>query len=209
MPKLYLLGGENVARRSAREVNERAFQDAGQPLFVLVVPWARASFDNKYLRRKRLVDYFLSLGAYAVDFVEYSDSKQEVAKKMANSNLIYLTGGQVSILLERFRKAEIDTLLNKYPGVVIGRSAGALALCRKCLTTYRSNKKLKLVSGLSLFPFTVKVHYKAEKDEELENLSKHEKIYAIPEGSALVFDNGNISSIGKTYSFEKGKKSTL
>lgn len=209
MPKLYLLGGENVARRSAREVNERAFQDAGQPLFVLVFPWARDSFDTKYLRRKRLVNYFLSLGADLVDFVEYSDSKQEVAKKMANSNLIYLTGGQVSVLLERFRRVGVDSLLKKYRGVIIGRSAGALALCKKCLTTNRSNKKFKLVSGLSLFPFTVKVHYTTDRDIELEILSKDEKIYAIPATSALVFDNGTISCIGKTYSFEKGKKSEV
>ena len=46
MPKLYLLGGENVFKRSAREVNERAFQDAGEHLVVLVFPWARASFDR-------------------------------------------------------------------------------------------------------------------------------------------------------------------
>jgi len=48
MPKLYLLGGENVFKRSAREVNERAFQDAGEPSFVLVFPWAKASFDKGY-----------------------------------------------------------------------------------------------------------------------------------------------------------------
>jgi len=47
MPKLYLLGGENVYKRSAREVNERAFQDAGEPLDILVFPWARASFDRR------------------------------------------------------------------------------------------------------------------------------------------------------------------
>ena len=63
MVKLYFLGGENVAKREAKEINEKAFQDAGGTPTVLVVPWARPSFDAKYRRRKKLADYFRSLGA--------------------------------------------------------------------------------------------------------------------------------------------------
>ena len=98
------LGGENVFKRSAQEVNERAFRDAGEPLVILVFSWARASFDNSYKKRKKLTDYFISLGANTINFVNYSDSNEIIAKKMADSNLIYLTGGQTSILVERLKK---------------------------------------------------------------------------------------------------------
>src|SRR5208283_3181620 len=103
MQKLYLLGGENVFKRSAKEVNERAFQDAGEPLFVLVFPWARASFDKGYKKRKTLVDYFIRLGAGTINFIEYSDSTETIAKKMADSNVVYLTGGLASVLVERLK----------------------------------------------------------------------------------------------------------
>ena len=209
MPKLYLLGGENVFKRSAREVNERAFQDAGEPLVVLVFAWARASFDKEYKKRERLVDYFISLGASKVNFVEYSDSKETIAEKTSSSNLIYLTGGLVSVLIERLKNMEVDNLLRGYSGVIVGRSAGALALCKKCVITYRSNSKVKLVGGLGLVDFTLKAHYKPEKDNELKRLSKEEKIYAVPEGSALVYDNGASSFIGEAYLFENGKKRML
>lgn len=209
MPKLYLLGGENVFRRSAREVNERAFQEAGDPLVVLVFAWARASFDKGYKKRERLVDYFISLGASKVNFVEYSDSKETIAEKTSSSNLIYLTGGLVSVLIERLKNMEVDSLLRGYSGVIVGRSAGALALCKKCVITYRSNSKVKLVGGLGLVDFTLKAHYKPEKDNELKRLSKEEKIYAVPEGSALVYDNGASSFIGEAYLFENGEKRML
>ena len=209
MPKLYLLGGENVFRRSAREVNERAFQDAGVPLFVLVFSWARASFDNSYKKRKTLTDYFIRLGANTVDFVNYSDSTELIAKKMADSNLIYLTGGVASLLVERLRKMGVDSLLSGYDGVIIGRSAGALALCRKCVITCRSNSEAKIINGLGLANLTLKVHYKPERDPELEQLSRMEKIYAVPMGSALVYENGACSSIGDVYLFENAKKSRL
>jgi peptidase E len=209
MPKLYLLGGENVFRRSAREVNERAFQDAGEPLIVLVFPWARASFDKSYKTRKGLFDYFISLGATTVNFVEYSDSKETIAEKISSSNLIYLTGGLVSVLVERLKNMGVSRLLSDYCGVIVGRSAGALALCRKCIITCRRNSDVKIINGLGLTTFTLKVHYKPEKDAELERLSKEEKIYAVSEGSALVYDNGTLSFIGNVYLFENGDKCLL
>jgi peptidase E len=209
MPKLYLLGGENVFKRSAREVNESAFQNAGEPLIVLVFPWARASFDKGYKKRKTLVDYFISLGASTINFIEYSDSNEAIAKKMADSNIVYLTGGLASVLVERLKNMSIDHLLHDYRGVIVGRSAGALALCRKCIITCRSNSEVKIINGLGLADLTLKVHYKPEKDSTLERLSRQEKIYAVPEGSALVYNNGACSFMGEVYLFENGKKRIL
>jgi len=209
MPQLYLLGGENVFKRSAKEINESAFQDAGEPLVVLVFPWARASFDKGYKKRKTLVDYFISLGASTINFIEYSDSNETIAKKMADSNIVYLTGGLANVLVERLKNMGVDRLLHDYGGVIIGRSAGALALCRKCIITCRSNSKVKIIDGLVLADLTLKVHYKPEKDVTLERLSTQEKIYALPEGSAIVYNNGACSFMGEVYLFENGIKRML
>jgi hypothetical protein len=54
--------------------------------------------------------------------------------------------------------------------------------------------------------FTVKVHYKLSEDAELKSLSKEERIYAIPERSALVYDNGALSFMGDVYVFQNGEK---
>ncbi|HLN89765.1 MAG TPA: hypothetical protein VK253_06835, partial [Candidatus Binatia bacterium] len=72
MPKYYLLGGENTHKRDAKEVNQRAFNDAGGTPRVLVFSWARASFDKTYLKSKLLFDYFRSLGASTVSVVDFS-----------------------------------------------------------------------------------------------------------------------------------------
>jgi peptidase E len=209
MPILYLLGGENVVKRSAREVNERAFQDAGDPVAVVVFPWARASFDRRYRKRKVLSDYFISLGACSVDFIEYSDSNAAIAQKIACCNLIYLTGGLVKALVERLRKMRVDSLLRDYDGVIVGRSAGALALCKKCVITCRNNQKARLIEGLGLADLTLKAHYKPQKDTTLQLLSKGQKIYAVPSRSAIVYEDGVCSFIGKAYLFENGKKRRL
>jgi dipeptidase E len=207
MAKLYFLGGESVIKRNARDINASAFQDAGGTPAVLVFPWARASFDKTYKRRKRLFDYFRSLGASTVNFADYSDTTEEITLKVQNSDLIYLTGGLTTTLLERLRSKNIDRLLHKYNRVIVGRSAGALALCRQGILISKNKQTHKIITGLRLVEFTVKVHYKPSEDTELKRLSKQEeKIYAIPERSALVCDNGALSFMGNVLLFQNGEK---
>lgn len=206
MAKLYFLGGENVVKRDSREINEIAFRDAAEAPRVVVFPWAQASFDKAYKRRKRLFDYFRSLGASTVDFADYGASFKEINRKVKCSDLIYLPGGLTSVLIERLKNKSVDLLLREYDGVIVGRSAGALALCKKCVITDRHKPATKMITGLGLVDFGIKVHYKPSKDVELKRLSKEEKIYAIPERSALVYDNGRLSFMGNVYVFQNGEK---
>ena len=207
MARLYFLGGENVVKRDSREINEAAFLDAGEAPAVVVFSWARASFEQAYKRRKRLFDYFRSLGACTVDSVEYSNTYAEIATKVECSDLIYLPGGLASVLVERLKNKSVDRLLHRYDGIVVGRSAGALALGKKCVVTKnRRNPTSKMISGIGLVDFSVKAHYKPSKDEALKRLSKKEKIYAIPERSALVYDDGALSFMGEVYLFQNGEK---
>jgi peptidase E len=206
MTKLYFLGGENILKRDSQDINEQAFLDAGGQPAILVFPWARASFDKAYLRRKQLSAYFTGLGASTVDFAEYSDSLEEIARKVACSDLIYLPGGLTSVLVERMKKKSVDGLLHKYSRVIVGRSAGALALSKNCILTDKHNATVKIITGIKLVDFSVKVHYKPSKDCELKRLSKEETIYAIPARSALVYDNGVLSFIRDVYLFQDGEK---
>lgn len=196
-----------MAKRNSREINAAAFCDAGCAPRVMVFPWARASFDRTYVRRKRLFEYFRSLGASTVDFANFSDTLGEITKKVECSDLIYLLGGLVSVLVERLKKKSVDRLLHKFNGVVVGRSAGALALGRKCVITKNRRAPISVMSnGIGLVDFSVKAHYKPSKDEVLKRLSQEEKIYAIPERSALVYDNGSLSFMGDVYLFQNGEK---
>jgi peptidase E len=207
MKKLYFLGGEDIAKRDSREINKRAFLDAGGAPIVLVFPWTAESVGRVDEYRKIMVDYFKDLGASTVDFAEYSDSLQEIATKVDHSDLIYLPGGLTTILVGRIKYKNVDDLLRKYDRVIVGRSAGALALCRECiLTKNRGDRVTVIIEGIRLVDFSVKVHYDPSRDSELKKLSKEGKIYGIPERSALVYDNGALSFIGDVYLFQDGEK---
>jgi len=141
--------------------------------------------------------------------VDYGDSFEEINRKVECSDLIYLTGGLTTVLIERLKSKSVDPLLRKYDKVIVGRSAGALALCKKCVLTDRRKPAVKVIKGLGLVDFSVKVHYEPSKDGELKRLSKEETIYAIPERSALVYDRGCLSFIGDVYVFQNGEKTRV
>ncbi|TFH25235.1 hypothetical protein E4G67_01185 [Candidatus Bathyarchaeota archaeon] len=209
MPKYYLLGGENTHKRDAEEINQIAFNDAGKSPRVLVFSWARASFDRAYPKSQLMFDYFRSLGACTVNTVEYSSTLEEIKERISESDLIYLTGGVPTVLVERLKKSDIRSLLRDFEGIIVGRSAGALALCRKCIVTCRRTSEIKIIDGLGLVDLTLKTHYKLGKDEKLVGLSKTKDVFAVPKDSAIVYDNGKLSFINKVYLFCNGKRQTV
>jgi dipeptidase E len=209
MPKYYLLGGENTHKRDAEEINQRAFNDAGESPRVLVFSWARASFDRAYPKSQLMFDYFRSLGACTVNTVDYSCTIEEIKERISEADLIYLTGGVPTVLVERLKKSGVRNLLRDFKGIIVGRSAGALALCRKCIVTCRRTSEIKIIYGLGLVDLTLKAHYKLGKDEKLVGLSKTEDVFAVPKDSAIVYDNGKLSFINNVYLFCNGKRQTV
>jgi len=205
MAVLYFLGGEDVEKRDSIQINKMAFTKAGELPFVLYFPWTARTIDK---HRRIISEYFKELCARRIEFVELSDTLDEIVKKVNESDLIYLPGGDTKLLVERLKNAKVSRLLQNYDKVILGNSAGALALCRDCIIT-KSKRHLetRIFQGLGLVDFSVDVHYEPSKDEELMRLSKERRIYAIPEKSALVYDKGYMSPIGKVFLFDKGVKS--
>jgi hypothetical protein len=108
--------------------------------------------------------------------------------------------------VERLKKSGISNLLEEFDGVIVGRSAGALALCKKCVITYKRSCAVKFIDGLGLVNLTLKAHYKIGVDEKLKELSKNQDIFAVPKGSALVCNSGDLSAINRVYLFHEGER---
>ncbi len=206
MRKLYFLGGENVLRRDARNFNASAFQSAGGSPNVLVFSWARPSFDVSYKRRTNVENYFRILGAKTVSFAGYSDSFEELKSKIDECELVYLTGGQLGVLLTRLKSRGVDRLLRDFDGVIVGRSAGALVMGADCLVTNRYSKRRKVSKGLRFVDFSVKVHYESWQDNLLIDYSKNRRVFAIPRGSGVIFALDKISFVGEVFLFNNGAK---
>ena len=218
MPKLYFLGGEDVIKGDST-VHKKIFNDIGGLPSVLIFHWTTESADKTDRYRDIIVNYFQNLGLRKIIFAELSDSFQEIQEKIETSDVIYLPGGNPKLLIDRMKDAKVDNLLRNYNKVIIGNSAGALALCKDYAIIKGQDETLKtgVGHGLGLVDFSVSVHYKSSKhsglspDQELKTLSEktETKIYAVPEQGALIYENGNFKFIGNISLFAKGKKNKI
>jgi peptidase E len=208
MAKFYFLGGEDLAKRDSEQIDKKAFADAGgSPIVLVFIGWASKSVAETEKYRRIIVDYFKEVGAKKIVFAELSDSLEVIDNKMKNADLVYLPGGDTRLLVERIKKKGVETLLKRYDKVILGNSAGALALCGDCLIVGgETHEETTMISGVGAVDFCVDVHYNSSKDKELMELSKSRRIYAIAERSALVCNEVEISFFGTVHLFYRGKK---
>jgi peptidase E len=217
--KLYFHGGEDIRKRDSKEINEKAFADAGRSPRVLIFPWTARVEKVGY--RIVMRDYFRELGAGRIEFAELSDSFRKLKGKIESSGIIYLPGGNDRIPINRIKERRIGPLFRRYGKVMIGNSAGSLALCKRYVVIrgQAGEPKTETREGIGKVDFAVTVHYKSatpelsgrSPDRELRALSRKEgmRIYAIPERCALVYDGKKIRPIGGIYVFDRGKKARL
>ncbi|MDD1755636.1 MAG: Type 1 glutamine amidotransferase-like domain-containing protein [Methanomassiliicoccales archaeon] len=206
MLRLYLLGGEDIKDRGSKEVNGHAFSDAGGSPLVVVFPWTSREKVREDAYRRLMVDYFKELGARGVRFVEPSLPYPDMVKLVEQSDLIYLPGGDPKVLIERMRNTGASHLLANYEKVIVGNSAGAVALCAEYVLLSGDSDTFSISSGLGLVDLGVAVHYDPYMDAQLESLSTSRNIFAIPEGGAVVVSRCSISLIGPVAVFQEGRK---
>jgi dipeptidase E len=218
MSRLYLLGGEDARKRSSRHIMERAVREAGPRPTVLILPWTGESDDSEGEYRAMITEYFMDIGAETVQFAETWDPYGALEKKARSSNLIYLPGGNPAVLVDRMLVSRGDEILAGYEGVIVGNSAGALALCRKyaAVVGQRDTVETRFFRGFGDLDFAVSVHYMSDDnsqsgispDSELLALSEKSatKIYAISDNSALIYEKGKLEFIGYVFQFHRGNR---
>ena len=62
---------------------------------------------------------------------------------------------------------------------------------------------------MGLVDFSVEVHYDEAMDAELLPLSADRTIFAIPDGCALLREDGTAVPVGKVYRFRDGRKAAM
>ena len=217
MSKLYLLGGEDIRKRTSQQIMEKTVADAGPNPTVLIFPWTSERVDNEGEYRAVMTEYFLDLGAETIQFAEPWDPYGALKKKARSSQIIYLPGGNPQLLIDRMLISRGDEVLAEFDGIIVGNSAGALALCKKYAAIVGQGEAhmTRFFKGFGELDFAVAVHYKPDDedanhsaDKELLELSDKSatKIYAIPERSAIIYTKGKLEFDGPVFQFYRGNR---
>ena len=180
-----LVGGDEFTSRSDGLDRELLRLAAGTPPNVAILPTA-AEPENPQLAAAHGIDHFRKLGAdaYAVMVLDQrSANDQGLVDELRKANLIYLTGGSPTHLLASLKDSlawsRIAQLVQS--GVlIVGSSAGAMALCEHITFGGQRLEGLGLIPGVAVLP-----HFEGGPDERL-----HELRAGVPEGVTLLGIDG-------------------
>ncbi|MCI8470768.1 MAG: type 1 glutamine amidotransferase-like domain-containing protein [Clostridia bacterium] len=147
-----------------------------------------------------------------IDFINLkAHNQEEIRKRLAYADMIYIVGGKQLILPELFKETGFDELLKEFAKekVVMGTSAGAITLGKQIeVEEYWkerygiSNQEIKQKT-LGLVNFNIIPHY-LRKGREKYNKEFFERVlkdnpfivYAITDTQAIIYENGNITFVG-------------
>ncbi len=202
-----LIGGGHHLSEELADVNAALARYIKPTDRLVVIPFATE--EHKYDRWMQSVVYnYQKLGITDYAMVRYDQSTEEIVHTIESADVLFLAGGRTERLLEQMRDKRINSLIHTFHGVVIGYSAGALALCVDAITTRDEDYPETFTEkGLGRVDFNVEVHYRGEIiDEELLPLSYERDIYAMPDGAAIIVDQEGTHFINNISTFSRGHK---
>ena len=145
----------------------------------------------------------------------------DVLQKMADFDVLILAGGHVPTQNIFFKKIKLKEKLEKYEGILIGISAGAMN-CAKIVyaqpemegESIDANYR-RFIPGLGITKHMILPHYQSIKDDILDGKRLFEDItyadshgqefYALVDGSYVAIEDGESKLFGEAYLIKDGE----
>ena len=207
MARMILAGGGDA---SDSKPLDDLFVSLLQPKKILYIPLAWKTGDFNCCK-----EWFSSIFD---DFEMWIDLHNKTAEDVERFGGIYIGGGNTFSLLHDLRTTGFDKLLLLFLDSgkpIYGGSAGAIIFGSSIKTASLGKDSdsndvgLKDLSGFNIVQgYSIQCHYEEGQDDELKELSRHQKIIALSERSGIIVDDIEIKVIGfdAAYVFRHGEK---
>ena len=160
-----------------------------------------------------IVGGFTAYGIHeeSISFVNYfADTKESAKQKIETADIIYFLGGLPDRMMDRIKEFDLQDILMKHQGIVMGYSAGAvIQLAEYHLSPDDDYPEFGYYEGLPyLKDFYLEVHYEetASQKAAIEKViaERQKPVYAtsLLKGAILV-DNGNIRLLGDVKEYKQ------
>lgn len=207
--KIIAIGGGNIRKNETLLIDQEIARVAGksQPK-LLFIPTASLD-DAGYI--KSIHEHFTKLGC-VVDtlcLISQNPSIQEIKTKIANTDIIYVGGGNTLRMMNLWRKLGVDKLLQQAQAqgkVLCGVSAGSICWFKAGNSDSRKFKNPEAdyikVTGLGLIEALHCPHFDSESERK-QSLKKMLKNY--PGVAIALEDCTALQIMSKTYRILKSK----
>jgi len=193
--KIIFIGGGDILSGKQDTIFSKVFGDFGsKPIKLLYLPFALFGDDKKV---NTMPDYMRLLENYLRKFkgnlhfswVSRTESHTKAVNKIKAADVIFLSGGDTEFLIGYLKHTGLITELTKFyesGGIVIGNSAGCLALANTGYSYFESKKKK--YHGLGVIQsFMPVVHWKKEYKMEFEK--ENTNIVMLEENKGCIIAN--------------------
>lgn len=139
-----------------------------------------------------------------IDFINIA--KTSMPTDLFSYNVILMHGGNPSTIKSYIDKRLFNNILISENKLVITTSGSTCVFSKKfsLINTFYPSWINKDTLGLNFFPNEILPHYQRyrKKQNEIEGYAEKEKVFALPDGTALVYDGKKIEPIGDVKIFE-------
>ncbi len=201
MPKFVLIGGGDISLGETANIDRFTISLIGnENPNILFFP--TAAHDNvEYANLFR--EYYLSLGCSETNscFVQ-KENTVDILEKIRKAEIIYLGGGQTSLLINLFDKKKLVSALKEFSmegKVIVGMSAGAIALGETALLSELDEQEEVFGHSWGLIPETICVpHYQQKYQNKIDRFRERypgQNILTIKEKQAYFIETSGTKII--------------
>lgn len=216
MSIVYLMGGPSKKFGFSESIKKHLKSDCKVNSNITFIASTPDNFSKTDLYVNGDGDSVLGLKSYFEELIELDkicilDNRIDYLEGkniIANSDIIYLLGGNPLTQIEYLRENGYDLELKKFKGLLIGTSAGAMNLAKD--SYYSSDDEYDesfLYDGIGIVDVTIDPHFDLENIKQVQDALKFSykrSIVGVPNESAIRISDDNIIYINKCYVFNKG-----
>ena len=221
MKIIYLLSGPLALQGFSNEIINELKEDLKDKTSISFIASSPKSYDkndlyiygngNDVVGLKNHLKQVMNIENLKI--IDERTSYDEAKDSILESDVVYLLGGNPFTQLDYIKNKGYDKVLNKYNGIILGTSAGAMNLAKYAYYSQDEDyPKSIFYDGLGIVDITVDPHFEIENNEqvkEAEVFSKEHIIIGLPDSSAVRIEDKQVEYIGKCYIFENGVMTTL
>lgn len=187
-------------------------------VILTVIPACSYLSDDYY---NDMLEQYRPYGVKRILKFNIDQAYSEIFKRAVfRSDIIHLGGGNTYYFLKHLRRTGLLKELKEWVrqgGILTGLSAGAIIMTKNIQTAGfpdfdkdENEENVKNLSGMGLVDFEIFPHYRNSKRYEKALLDYSHKnsspVYALPDGSGIIYSEDEIRFIGRSFCFHNGTK---
>lgn len=155
-----------------------------------------------------LIGFFKDIGIRfnKISIIDNRMSKEEARDIVKNSDIVFIVGGDPKKEMDSINEYGLSNILRDRDGITIGVSAGSINMADNVI--YRDeddNKTIIKYKGIGLTDICIYPHLDFNNIDYLKEIfevSKYQKITALPNESFIVIENDSVKYINEHYDVE-------